>query len=77
MHPYQQSVQWHDVLDKHIVPSENLKIDDINDLSIYGFFMKCMKKCKKFKERGSRTGRDIRVNFFLSILGALIAVLCS
>ena len=64
MHLYKQSGRWQDVLDKHILPSENLKMRDINDLSIYGCFRRCMKKFKKVKEGGSRTDLDISVNFF-------------
>ena len=64
MHPYKQSGRWQDVLDKHILPSENLKIGDINNLSICGCFMQCVKMFKKFKEGGSRSDRYIRVNFF-------------
>jgi len=64
MNPYKQSDRWQDVLFRHILPSEDLKIGDINDLSIYGVFMQCVKKCKKVKEGGSRTDRDIRVHLF-------------
>jgi len=50
IHSYKQSDRWKDVLDKHILPSTRLKIEAINDISIRGCFMQCMKKFEKVHE---------------------------